>query len=92
VIQPAADTSAVLTAQDALVLASMDSDVETQLVMDWLERQRARNPGAKFDVLKLPSGDEAVAPLVEQLESAEDRSIVPVRVFWLPSPDRGRLA
>jgi glycerol-3-phosphate O-acyltransferase len=92
VTQPAADTSAVLTAQDALVLASMDSAVETQLVMDWLERQRARNPGATFDVLKLPSGDEAVAPLVEQLESAEDRSIVPVRVFWLPSANRGRLA
>ena len=90
--QLAADTSAVLTAQDALVLASMDSAVETQLVMDWLERQRARNPGAKFDVLKLPSDDEAVAPLVERLEVGEDRSIVPVRVFWLPSPDRGRLA
>ena len=60
--QPAADTSAVLTAQDALVLASMDSAVETQLVMDWLDRQRARNPGAKFDVLKLPSASaEAVA-------------------------------
>ena len=74
VTQPAADTSAVLTAQDSLVLASMDSRVETQLVMDWLGRQRARNPDAKFDVLKLPPRDApptALTALVEQLESGE---------------------
>jgi glycerol-3-phosphate O-acyltransferase len=95
VTQPAADTSAVLTAQDALVLAFMDSDVETQLVLDWLDRQRVRNPGAKYDVVRLPSADAPPAeltPLVEQLTSVEDRSIVPVRVFWLPAPDRGRIA
>ena len=97
--QTAADTIAVLTAQDALVLLSMDTPVETQLLMDWLGQQRARNPDAKFDVLKLPSGDappSALTPLVEQLESgpasSEDRSIVPVRVFWLPPPDRSRVA
>jgi glycerol-3-phosphate O-acyltransferase len=95
VTQLAADTSADLTAQDSLVLATMDSRVETQLVLDWLGQQRDRNPGAKFDVLKLPSGDSSPAALnllVDQLESAEDRSIVPVRVFWLPPPDRGRVA
>ena len=97
--QTAADTIAVLTAQDALVLLSMDTPVETQLLMDWLGQQRARNPDAKFDVLKLPPGDappSALTPLVEQLESGpasrEDRSIVPVRVFWLPPPDRSRVA
>ena len=97
--QTAADTIAVLTAQDALVLLSMETPVETQLLMDWLGQQRARNPDAKFDVLKLPSGDappSALTPLVEQLESgpasSEDRSIVPVRVFWLPPPDRSRIA
>jgi glycerol-3-phosphate O-acyltransferase len=97
--QTAADTVPVLTAQDALVLLSMDTPVETQLLMDWLGQQRARNPDAKFDVLKLPSGDappSALTPLVEQLESGpasrEDRSIVPVRVFWLPHPDRSRVA
>lgn len=93
--QLAADTSAVLTAQHALVLASMDSDVETQLVMDWLDQQRVRNPGARYDLVKLPSADAPLAeltPLVRQLESAEDRSVVPVRVFWLPAADRGRLA
>jgi glycerol-3-phosphate O-acyltransferase len=99
VTQPAADTSAVLTAQDSLVLASMDSSVETELVMDWVGRQRARNPETKFDVLKLPSGSApptALTALVEQLESdpevGGDRSIVPVRVFWLPPPDRSRVA
>ena len=93
--QSGADTGAVLTARDSLVLASMDSAVETQLIMDWLERQRDRSPGVQFDVLKLPSGDgppAALLPLVEQLESGDDRSIVPVRVFWLPAPDRGRIA
>jgi glycerol-3-phosphate O-acyltransferase len=95
VTEPAADTSAVLTAQDSLVLASMETPVEMQLVMDWLGRQRAQNPDAKFDVSKLPSRNApptALTALVEQLESGEDRSVVPVRVFWLPAPDRGRVA
>jgi glycerol-3-phosphate O-acyltransferase len=63
--------------------------------MDWLGQQRARNPNAKFQVLKMPPGDgspTALNLLVEQLESAADRSIVPVRVSWLPPPDRGRVA
>jgi glycerol-3-phosphate O-acyltransferase len=95
VTESATDTSAVLTAQDSLVLASMETPVEIQLVMDWLGLQRARNPDAKFDILKLPSRNApptALTALVEQLESGEDRSVVPVRVFWLPAPDRGRLA
>ena len=46
-----ADTSAVLTAHDSLVLASMDSPVEIELIMAWAEEQRANNPAAKFDVL-----------------------------------------
>ena len=92
--EPASDTSAVLTAQDSLVLASMQTPVEMRLVMDWLGQQRARNPDAKFDVLKLPSRNappSALTALVEQLESGEDRSVVPVRVFWLPPPDRSRV-
>ena len=97
--EPAADISAVLTSQDSLVLASMKTPVETQLVMDWLRRQRARNPDAKFDVLKLPSGNAsptALTALVHELEpgpeSGDDRAVVPVRVFWAPPPDRSRLA
>jgi len=94
VTEPASDTSAVLTAQDSLVLASMGTPVEMQLVMDWLGRQRARNPDANFDVLKLPSRNAPpteLTALVEQLESGEDRSVVPVRVFWLPPADRSRV-
>ncbi len=93
--QPAANTSAVLTAQDSLVLASMATPVEVELVTAWMDQQRAGNPAAKFDVLKLPpphAPPAALTALVEQLESGEDRSIVPVRVFWLPPPDRGRAA
>ena len=95
----AADTSAVLTGQDSLILASMTSPAEMELVTAWVAQQRADNPGAKFDVLKLPSPDaapEELAALIGQFgsgpESKDDRSIVPVRVFWLPAPDRSRLA
>jgi glycerol-3-phosphate O-acyltransferase len=95
VTEPAADTSAVLTAQDSLVLASMASPVEMELVMAWVGQQRAANPEAKFDVLRLPQRNAppaALTPLAEELKSGEDRSIVPVRVFWLPPADRSRLA
>ncbi|PJE20710.1 MAG: glycerol-3-phosphate acyltransferase, partial [Mycobacterium sp.] len=93
--RPAADTSAVLTADDSLVLASMDTPVEMELIMDWLGEQRDRLPQNRFDVLKLPSGNAspgALTALVEKLESCGDRSIVPVRVFWLPAADRGKVA
>ncbi len=93
--QTAADTSAVLTAHDSLVLAAMASPVERELVTAWLERQRAANPGAKVDVLELPPLDAppaALTALAAQLESGDGRSIVPVRVFWLPPADRGRVA
>ncbi|WP_421844990.1 glycerol-3-phosphate 1-O-acyltransferase [Mycobacterium sp.] len=107
----AADASAVLTDEDSLVLASMASPVEMELVMDWLAQQRARNPETTFDILKLPplnTPPEALTALVEQLESgartelevetdaagesSRDRSVVPVRVFWMPPADRGKVA
>ncbi|KAA1251008.1 glycerol-3-phosphate 1-O-acyltransferase [Mycobacterium simiae] len=93
--KPVADTSAFLIAQDTLVLASMESPVEMQLIMDWLDHQRARNPEARIDLLRLPPRNAApttLTALVEQLESGEDRSIVPVKVFWQPPADRGRVA
>lgn len=93
--RPAADTSALLTAEDSLVLASMDTPVEMELIMDWLGQQRARLPQNTFDVLKLPARTAppgALTALVEKLESCDDRSIVPVRVFWLPPADRGKVA
>ena len=91
----AADTGAVLTAQDSLVLASMASPVETELVMAWVGQQRAGNPEAKFEVLALPHRNAPPATLTalaDELESGDDRSVVPVRVFWLPPADRGRIA
>lgn len=93
--EPAADSSAVLAERDSLVLASMASPVEMQLVTAWMDQQRAGHPGANFGLVKLPPLDapaEAMTGLAEQLESGEDRSIVPVRVFWLPEPNRGRVA
>lgn len=99
--KPAADASAVLTAEDTLVLASTATPVEMELIMGWLGQQRARHPDSKFDILKLPPRNAppaALTALVEQLEpgfasspqSGEDRSIVPVRVIWLPPADRSR--
>lgn len=73
----------------------MASPVEMELVTAWLDRQRGDHPGANFGLVKLPALDappDAMTALAEQLESGEDRSIVPVRVFWLPEPDRGRFA
>lgn len=93
--EPAADTSAILAETDSLVLASMASPIEMELVTTWLDQQRSDHPGANFDLVTLPALNappEAMTFLAEQLESGEDRSIVPVRVFWLPPPDRGRLA
>ncbi|OBF82877.1 glycerol-3-phosphate acyltransferase [Mycobacterium sp. 852002-51163_SCH5372311] len=94
--KPAADAGAILTAQDTLVLASMNTSAELQLVMEWLGRQRARNPEAKFEVLKLPprtAAPSALTALVEQLDSdvGGDRSVVPVQVTWLPPADRSKL-
>lgn len=93
--QPAADSSAILAGTDSLVLASMASPIEMDLVTAWMEQQRTDHPGANFGLVQLPALDappEALTALAEQLESGEDRSIVPVRVFWLPEPDRGRIA
>ncbi|EUA18147.1 glycerol-3-phosphate acyltransferase domain protein [Mycobacterium xenopi 3993] len=85
----AADTGTFSTTDDTLVLASVSSSVEAELLNDWLDRQRQRHPETKIDVLRLPPRNAppgALAQLVEQLEADEDRSIVPVRVFWLPPP------
>ncbi|MBO0864445.1 MAG: glycerol-3-phosphate 1-O-acyltransferase, partial [Mycobacterium sp.] len=75
------------TTNNTLVLASVSSSVESELVADWLEKQRERHPDTNIEVLRLPPRNTppaALAQLVEQLELDEDRSIVPVRVFWLP--------
>ncbi|WP_135456468.1 glycerol-3-phosphate 1-O-acyltransferase [Mycobacterium sp. DL99] len=74
---------------DALVLASVSSPAELELLNEWLKTQRREHPDSTVEVLQLPVTDEptpgAVARLVEELESDEDRLVVPVRVFWVPA-------
>ncbi|MCW2562341.1 MAG: glycerol-3-phosphate O-acyltransferase, partial [Mycobacterium sp.] len=93
-----ADHFAPFTAtDDALVLASVASPAEEELLNDWLERQRREHPESKVDVLRLPVDDDpppgVLARLVEELEADEDRSVVPVRVFWVPGglPTRSKV-
>ncbi|ULE31843.1 glycerol-3-phosphate 1-O-acyltransferase [Mycobacterium sp. IDR2000157661] len=81
---------------DALVLASVSSPAEQEMIDDWLDRQRRDNPGSKVDVLRLPHDDPppaVLAQLVAELEADDDRSVVPVRVFWIPGglPTRSKV-
>jgi glycerol-3-phosphate O-acyltransferase len=90
VTERAADEGSLSTGDDTLVLAASSSPIESELLAAWLDRQRARHPETKLEVLALPEQDPspgALAQLVEQLELDEDRSIVPVRVFWMPPAD-----
>ena len=81
---------------DALVLASVSSAAERELLDNWLRQQRKDHPDTKVEALELPGEDPppaVVAQLVEQLSADEDRSVVPVRVFWVPGglPTRVKL-
>lgn len=64
---------------------------------DWLADQRKEHPGSNIEVLQLPTdGDPppaTLARLVELLDVDEDRSVVPVRVFWVPGglPTRSKV-
>jgi glycerol-3-phosphate O-acyltransferase len=85
-----ADEGSFSTGDDTLVLAASSSTIESELLAAWLDRQRALYPETKLEVLALPEQNPtpgALAQLVEQLELDEDRSIVPVRVFWMPPAD-----
>jgi glycerol-3-phosphate O-acyltransferase len=85
------------TTDDALVLASVSSPAEEELLNDWLDRQRREHSDTHVEVLKLPVDDDppagVLAQLVEMLEADEDRSVVPVRVFWVPGglPTRSKV-
>ncbi|MBS1696037.1 MAG: glycerol-3-phosphate 1-O-acyltransferase [Actinobacteria bacterium] len=85
------------TSDDALVLAAVCSPAERELLDDWLAAQRAAHPDSRVDVLALPAGDnpppEVLARLVEELQQDPDRSVVPVRVFWVPGglPTRSKV-
>ncbi len=97
-MSPPSDYLASFTAtDDALVLASVSSPAELELLSDWLTQQRREQPDTKVEVLQLPAENDpapaVVAVLVEQLGADEDRSVVPVRVFWVPGglPTRVKL-
>jgi glycerol-3-phosphate O-acyltransferase len=82
---------------DALVLASVSSRAELEMVNRWLAEQRQRHPDARIEVLQLPGDDDpppaVLARLVELLEADDDRSVVPVRPFWVPGglPTRSKV-
>jgi glycerol-3-phosphate O-acyltransferase len=82
---------------DALVLASVSSPAEREMLSDWLTQQRAKHPEARIEVLELPADEDpppgVLARLVELLEADEDRSVVPARVFWVPGglPTRSKV-
>jgi glycerol-3-phosphate O-acyltransferase len=82
---------------DALVLASVSSRAELEMLDRWLAEQRQQHPDARVEVLQLPADDDpppaVLARLVELLEADDDRSVVPVRVFWVPGglPTRSKV-
>src|SRR5690606_2050118 len=85
------------TTDDALVLASVSSKAEFDLLNDWLRTQRAAHPGTRVEVLRLPHGaatPQLVEQLVGELGVDDDRTVIPVRVFWVPGglPTRVKLA
>jgi glycerol-3-phosphate O-acyltransferase len=82
------DLAPFTTTGDALVLAVVTSPTEAALLDDWVSRQR-RHYGAEIDVFTMPSGPspaDVLADLAETLKADEDRSVIPVRVFWMPGP------
>lgn len=91
------DIAAYTAVGDTLVLAAVSSPAEEALLNDWLEAQRRAHPESTIEVLKLPADDDpppaTLARLVELLEADEDRSVVPVRVFWIPGglPTRSKV-
>ena len=77
--------------------ASVSSPAELDLLNDWVSRQRRDHPEADIEVLQLPGEDDPPAgwlPAGRSLEAGgEDRSVVPVRVFWVPGglPTRSKV-
>ena len=85
------------TTDDALVLASVSSKAESELLNDWLAAQRRAHPETSVEVLRIPHSDpspQLVNELAGKLNATEDRTVVPVRVFWVPGglPTRVKLA
>jgi glycerol-3-phosphate O-acyltransferase len=73
---------------DAVVVASVSSSVESELLDQWLIEQRRSHPGVAVDVVKLPGGPPSSAVLdrlLSILDRAGDRLVVPVKVLWIPA-------
>ena len=90
------DLASFTATDDALVLASVSSAAERELLDNWLRHQRKDHPDTKVEVLELAGEDPppgVIAQLVESLSADADRSVVPVRVFWVPGglPTRMKL-
>ncbi|MGD9621445.1 MAG: glycerol-3-phosphate 1-O-acyltransferase [Mycolicibacterium sp.] len=91
------DLAAFTATDDALVLASVSSPAEKELLNGWLHLQRREHPGLNIEVLQLPADDDpparVMADLIDLLEADQDRSVVPVRVFWVPGglPTRSKV-
>src|SRR6201997_1217125 len=92
------DLASYTATDDALVLASVSSPAERELLRNWLQQQRRDHPETKVEVLELPGEGEEPAPavvaqLVDELGEYEDRTVVPVRVFWVPGglPTRSKI-
>ncbi len=91
---PATDPSGSAATADTLVLAYVKSPVEADLVHEWLERYRDGRPGDRVELLELDPSQRspgAMARLVGHLERDERRSILPVRVFWMPRAEASAL-
>jgi glycerol-3-phosphate O-acyltransferase len=83
-IQPAATLK---LPDGALVLASVSSPVERELLDKWLQRKRAERPGAEFQMVTWSARagtPKALSEFVAQLTESDERSIVPIRIFWTP--------
>ena len=75
------------TTDDALVLASVSSKAEFDLLNDWLRDQRRAHPDTRVEVIRLSHSDpppQLINELAEKLNATDDRTVVPVRVFWVP--------
>jgi len=72
---------------DALVLAAVRSEPERQLLDGWLDEQHRTHQEVALTMLQLPQGvpsSAQLARLSDQLTGNDDRTVVPVRVFWVP--------
>lgn len=90
------DLADFCASDDTIILASVSSPAESDLLNDWLQQQRRAHPDTSVEVLRLPAGppQPEVAAHVADLLSADDRrTVVPVRVFWAPAglPTRVKL-